>query len=99
MSGVQIGSVSDIELNPQGTNVTITLRIYSQYTIHKDARIVIEQSGFLGDQYVAIVPTTNADGTWAPNDHPAAEEPFNLQEVARSAAGFLQRIDETAKKL
>ena len=25
--------------------------------------------------------------------------PFNLQEVARSAGGFLQRIDETAKKL
>ena len=27
------------------------------------------------------------------------EAPFNLQEVARSAAGFIQRIDETAKKL
>ena len=27
------------------------------------------------------------------------QEPFNLQEVARSAAGFIQRIDETAKKL
>jgi ABC-type transporter Mla subunit MlaD len=27
------------------------------------------------------------------------QEPFNLQEVARSTAGFVQRIDETAKKL
>ena len=27
------------------------------------------------------------------------QEPFNLQEVARSASGFIQRIDETAKKL
>ncbi|MGA2853756.1 MAG: hypothetical protein ABSE90_06480, partial [Verrucomicrobiota bacterium] len=27
------------------------------------------------------------------------ESPFNLQEVARSAAGFVQRIDETAQKL
>ena len=99
MSGVQVGSVSDIQLNPQGTNVTITLRIYNQYTVHKDARFVIEQSGFLGDQYVAIVPTSNEGGTWAPDEHPSAEEPFNLQEVARSAAGFLQRVDQTTKKL
>src|SRR5262245_22215241 len=34
MAGVQVGSVSDIKLGPQGTNVTITLRIYSQYVIH-----------------------------------------------------------------
>jgi hypothetical protein len=27
------------------------------------------------------------------------QEPFNLQEVARSAAGFIQRIDQTATKL
>jgi phospholipid/cholesterol/gamma-HCH transport system substrate-binding protein len=99
MSGVQIGTVSDIQLNPEGTNVTITLKIYKQYVIHKDARIVIEQSGFLGDQYVSVVPTLNQGDVWHSEDHPAAEEPFNLQEVARSAAGFLQRVDQTTKSL
>jgi phospholipid/cholesterol/gamma-HCH transport system substrate-binding protein len=99
MSGVQIGTVSDIELNPQGTNVTITLKIYRQYEIHKDARFLIEQSGFLGDQYVAVIPTRNEEGPWQENEHPKAEEPFNLQEIARSAAGFLQRIDETTSNL
>jgi phospholipid/cholesterol/gamma-HCH transport system substrate-binding protein len=99
MAGVQIGMVSDIKLNPEGTNVTITLKIYKQYVIHKDARFVIEQSGFLGDYYVAIVPTQNEGGIWQPGEHPTAEEPFSLQEVARSAAGFLKRIDETTKKL
>src|SRR2546426_3335593 len=59
MAGVQVGSVADIKLGPQGTNVTITLKIYSQYEIHKDARFLIEQSGFLGDKYVAIMPTKN----------------------------------------
>ena len=99
MSGVQVGIVSDITLNPEGTNVTITLKIYHQYVIHKDARIVIEQSGFLGDQYVAVVPTRNEGDVWHPEDHPVGEEPFNLQEVARSAAGFLQRVDQTTKSL
>jgi phospholipid/cholesterol/gamma-HCH transport system substrate-binding protein len=99
MSGVQIGTVSDIQLNPEGTNVTITLKIYTKYVIHKDARILIEQSGFLGDHYIGVVPTRNEGDVWRAGDHPLAEEPLNLQEVARSAAGFLQRVDKTAKSL
>jgi phospholipid/cholesterol/gamma-HCH transport system substrate-binding protein len=99
MAGVQIGTVTDIKLIPQGTNVTITLKIYSQYEIRKDARILIEQSGFLGDQYVAVVPTLNQAEPWKAGDHPTAEEPFSIGEVARSAAGFLQRVDQTTKSL
>jgi phospholipid/cholesterol/gamma-HCH transport system substrate-binding protein len=99
MAGVPIGTVSDIRLNPQGTNVTITLKIDKEIIIHKDAQFLIEQSGFLGDQYVAILPTGNEGDTWQPGEHAKAEEPFNLQEVARSAAGFLKRVDETTKKL
>src|SRR2546422_11412528 len=52
MAGVQVGTVSDIRLGPQGTNGTITLKICSQDIVHKDARFLIEQSGFLGEQYV-----------------------------------------------
>jgi phospholipid/cholesterol/gamma-HCH transport system substrate-binding protein len=99
MAGVQVGSVSGIKLNPDDKNVTITLRIYKEYGIYKDARFVIEQSGFLGDQFVAIEPTNNEGSTFKSGDMASAQEPFNLQEVARSASGFIQRIDETASKL
>ena len=99
MSGVPIGTVSDIELTPKGTNVTITLKICTKYAIRKDADVRIEQSGFLGDQYVAVVPGLNEKEPWAPNDHLEANEPFNLQEVARSAANFLKSVDQTTKRL
>ena len=99
MSGVQIGTVSDVKLNPEGTNVTITLKIYKQYVIHKDAEIQIEQSGFLGDQYIAVVPKDNVGDVWKPDDHPVAEEPYSLQQVARSAANFLLSVDQTTKNL
>src|SRR6185503_4792484 len=36
---------------------------------------------------------------WNPNDHLEADEPFNLQDVARSAAGFLKSVDQTTKRL
>ena len=89
MSGVQVGTVSDMQLAPDGKSVTITLRIYRQYQIYKDARFVIEQSGFLGDQYVAILPTKNEGPKFGPGDEAKAEPPLDMQEMARSAAGFL----------
>ena len=99
MAGVQIGTVSAIQLAPAGTNVIIALRIYSQYQIRTNAQFVLEQSGFLGDQYVAIMPTQNVGDLFHDGDVARAAEPFNMQEVARAAGGFIKRIDETARKL
>ncbi len=99
LSGVKVGTISDIKLSPEGTNATVSLSIYSVYQIYRDATFVIESAGFLGDQYVAIVPTENKGRVLHDGDLATAEAPFNLQEVARSAGGLLQRIDETAKRL
>jgi len=79
--------------------VNINLRVYNDYKIYHDARFVIEQAGFLGDQYVSVIPMLNEDPVLTNNQEVVCEEPFNLQEVARSASGFIKRIDETAQKL
>lgn len=99
LAGVPVGSVASVTLDPSGTNVTIGLQIYKDYTIYHDAQFAIQQAGFLGDQYVAIIPTTNALPVLKDGDNVYCLPPFNLQEVARGAAGFIQRIDATAKKL
>lgn len=99
MSGVQVGSVSEIQLAPDGKSVTITLRLFKRFQIHNDARFIIDQSGFLGDQFVAIEPTENQGPIFKDGDRAKAEKPFNLQQFTRSATGFIERIDETVKKL
>src|SRR5277367_3347789 len=99
LAGVEVGSVSDIKLADDGKSVTILLSIYKDYPIYHDARFVIEQAGFLGDQFVSVIPTTNNPPVLTNNEEVNCQEPFNLQEVARSTAGFVQRIDATAKKL
>ncbi len=99
LAGVEVGSVSDIQLAPDDKSVTILLKIYKGYPIYSDARFVIEQAGFLGDQYVSVVPVSNKGPALTNGAEVECEAPFNLQEVARSAAGFVQRIDETAQKL
>src|SRR5271154_2671376 len=99
LAGVQVGTVNHFQLADDGKSVTIFLQVYKDFKIYSDARFVIEQSGFLGDQFVSVIPTQNLGDALTNDASVPCEEPFNLQEVARSAAGFVQRIDETAKKL
>ncbi len=99
LAGVQVGSVKDIKLAPTGKSVTMLLDIYQDFPIYGDARFVIEQAGFLGDQYVSVIPTDNSLPALTNNAEVNCQEPFDLQEVARGAAGFIKRMDDTAQKL
>jgi len=99
MAGVTVGNVESAELSEDGRTVKIRLRILTRYQIHRDARFTIDQSGFLGDQFVGIVPTENKEPMLKDGDEVPGQEPFNFQEIARSAAGLMQRIDQTVSKL
>lgn len=99
MSGVQVGTVSDIRLAPDGRSVTLTLKIYNEFPIHRDARFTIEQSNLLGDEYVAITPTKNAAPVFRNGGIAHAEAPFNFTETARTAAGLVVRVGQTAQQL
>ena len=99
LAGVQVGLVSDIKLAKDGKSVTILLKIYEGNPIYSDARFAIESANFLGDQYVAVIPTLNQGPELTNNAVIECEAPFNIQEVARSASGFITRIDETAQRL
>lgn len=101
MAGIPIGSVSDAELDPGGRMVTLRLKILKQYAIPTNAMFVIEQAGFLGDQYVSVI-SGNDSASVAPHrdgDYVYGRAPFNLQEAARSAGDLIVRVDATVEKL
>ena len=99
MSGVAVGSVVGADVAPGGKGVIIRLRIERKYQIHGDARFVIEQIGFLGDQSVAIYPQKNADPILTPGAVVSCEEPFNIQEAVRSTTALVNQVDEMVKVL
>ncbi|HWX22267.1 MAG TPA: MlaD family protein [Candidatus Binatia bacterium] len=99
MAGVQIGTVSDIVLPRAGTNVLIILKIYSKYEIHKDAHFEIQTSGFLGDQFVAVIPTQNKEPLFRDNEEAEADAPFNILEFVASSRGLIDRIEGTVARL
>lgn len=101
LAGVTVGNVSHVELADNSKSVVIFLRIYSKHEIPGDALFNIEAQGFLGDQFVSIVPTANALPP-LPKDGSAQREcraPFNIQDAARDALGLIQRLDQAAQKI
>lgn len=99
MAGVPVGAVGPVDLTPDGRAVVVHLRILKNVIIRNDASFVIEQAGFLGDQYVSIVPTKNEGAVLKDGDLVSGAEPFNLQESARAATEFLRRADDTIRQL
>jgi phospholipid/cholesterol/gamma-HCH transport system substrate-binding protein len=99
LSGVQVGTVSAIQLSAEGTNVFIYLKIYNEYKLRDDATFRIEQSGFLGDPYVGVIAGPNKGNVLTNMSVAHLQEPFQLMEVARSAGDFVKDIKQTAKKL
>jgi phospholipid/cholesterol/gamma-HCH transport system substrate-binding protein len=92
MSGVLVGSVSKAMLSPEGTNVAVFLKIYQQFVIPDKSTFKIEQSGFLGDQYVAIYPSQNQGEVLTDGAQVHAEEPFNIQEVAAKLNNVIDAV-------
>jgi phospholipid/cholesterol/gamma-HCH transport system substrate-binding protein len=99
LSGVRIGHVAEIRLLDNGRTVSLELKIGNEFKIYDDATFAIETSGFLGDQFVAVYPQGNDGVPLEDGDVVEAEAPFNIQEMARAATGFIDRIDQTARKL
>ena len=57
ISGVQVGYVSDIELNPTTYQAHVTLTLYDRINhLPEDTSAAITSSGLLGDNYVSLTP-------------------------------------------
>lgn len=94
LSGVQIGNVQSVQLDETNKNVIVILQILKQYPLRKDAKFMIEQIGVLGDQFVTILPGSAEAPLLKDGDEVPGMEPFNFQEVARSANDLLRRFDQ-----
>ena len=98
MAGVRVGSIERIELDSNSGSVTLVARLLTQYQLREDSQFMIKQSGFLGDQYIAVFQgktnTFLAEGSVV-----QVEAPFDLGEVARSTGGLIKRVDTMVGQL
>ena len=94
LSGVPVGRVSGVELDPDGKTVTILLKVFSKFKLYDDARFEIEQFGFLGDQYVAVYPGESKGRQLKDKDQVLCRNPFNMQETVAQAVETISRMGQ-----
>ena len=105
-AGIPIGKVRDIKLTETGSlKVRVTLAIYRDYTIRRDAKFVINQSGLLGDRYVDVIPQSATAAMLKPNEEVEGESSVDLTEAIRGVvdvlhqtAGTIARVDELIRR-
>lgn len=56
LSGIKIGSVSDLTLDPQNYLVTVHMNIREDIKIPTDSSLMVTSSGLLGSSYISITP-------------------------------------------
>ncbi len=60
-SGVVVGRVTNIQLDPQSYQAKVTLNIESQYQFSTDTSAQILTSGLLGEQYIGLLQGGDPD--------------------------------------
>ncbi len=56
LSGIKIGSVSDLTLDPNNYLVTLHMNIRDDIKIPDDSSLMVTSSGLLGSSYVSLTP-------------------------------------------
>jgi len=64
ISGIKVGSVSDLALDPTNYLVTVHMSIREDIKIPTDSSVLVTSAGLLGSQYLSITP--GGDDTMLP---------------------------------
>ena len=56
LSGIKIGTVTDLTLDPKTYLVTVHMSVRNDIKLPVDSSVLVTQSGFLGGQYLSITP-------------------------------------------
>jgi len=81
ISGIKIGSVKKISLDPNSYFATVYLNINDNVKIPKDSKAQVVTSGLLGGKYIAIVPGNDNEDLTANEEIKYTQSAINLESL------------------
>ena len=97
LAGVQIGVVSDVELDPKGT-ILVTMSIEDEHHVPRNSTAAVVPVGIFGDQEIALIPKEPSPIFFNERDSvPPAQPKAGLPELTARADTISQRLDDVAK--
>ncbi|CAN5330228.1 hypothetical protein BH11PLA2_BH11PLA2_01520 [soil metagenome] len=106
-SGVRIGEVTSLDLDPATGQVRVLVAVESKYLPRKNEEATIFRSLFSGDTSIDFVPKTNAEGvpvaTMGDAIPPETEiigiTPINPNQLVKQASGVLPSAQESMMRI
>jgi phospholipid/cholesterol/gamma-HCH transport system substrate-binding protein len=97
LAGVQIGTVSNVELDPRGT-ILVKMSIEDDYSVPRNSKAAVVPVGIFGDQEIALIPEAPSPIFFNRGDSiPPAQPKAGLPELTARADTISQRLDDVAK--
>ena len=97
LAGVQIGTVSDVELDPRGT-ILVKMSIEDKYSVPRNSEAAVVPVGIFGDQEIALIPDAPSPIFFNRGDSvPPAPPKAGLPELTARADTISKRLDDVAK--
>ena len=96
-AGVQIGVVSDVELDPKGT-ILITMSIEDDFQVARNSLAAVVPVGIFGDQEIALTPSEPSAIYFNAGDSvPPSQPKPGIPELTARADTISKRLDDVAK--
>ncbi|MGD1075049.1 MAG: MlaD family protein [Thermodesulfovibrionales bacterium] len=100
LSGVEVGSVKEIDLNPAyGTVVTLSMNKDTLPFLKKDAHASVLTMGLLGDKYVELSAGSPLAGQIKPGDMIPGVSQIELKDVMATSAASIDKLTDFVRKL
>ncbi|AFB31350.1 MULTISPECIES: outer membrane lipid asymmetry maintenance protein MlaD [spotted fever group] len=81
ISGIKIGSVKKITLDPNSFYASVYLNINDEVKIPKDSKAQVVTSGLLGGKYISIVPGNDDDNLAANEEIKYTQSTINIESL------------------
>lgn len=95
VAGVEVGRVDDLVLTPDTeAKVGIVMSISRKVTLRKNAKVLINSLGIMGEKYVEFLPQTPDAEVLQPGDTIVGTDPIALENITSEAFKIISTVKE-----
>jgi len=95
ISGVTVGQVDDVRLNPADFSAVVDMRLRRDLQLSTDSMVSVKTSGLIGDKFLAIRPGADDELIQAGDTFTETESTVDLESlISRFAFGSVQKSDD-----
>ncbi|HEX2952347.1 MAG TPA: MlaD family protein, partial [Armatimonadota bacterium] len=99
VSGVKVGQVSDVSLDPATSAALVTVRVDKRVNLYQGYKFSIGLGGLVGERYIEITPSVTRTARIGPGSKVDGNESTDINQLLGSANTVMTKLSTTADAL